>query len=177
MLAEQPESDQLLFNMGVVYGEADEPDQAIDYMLRALEQNPDNASALNYIGYIWAERGINLDEAEGMIMRAIELRPEDGYIVDSLGWGYYMRARPLIESGRTDEAKPLLDRALQELERAQELTGGDPVILEHIGDTYLLMEDKERALENFQEAVTMEPRESEQPDLVEKLESLQKELR
>ena len=177
MLAEQPDSDQLLFNMGVVYGEADEPDQAVDYMLQALERNPDNASALNYIGYTWAERGIKLDEAESMILRAIELRPDDGYIVDSLGWVYYMRARPLIESGRRDEAKPLLDRALLELERAQELTGGDPVILEHIGDTYLLLDDKERALKRFEEAVHMEPRESEQPDLVEKLEALQKELR
>lgn len=177
MLAEQPESDQLLFNMGVVYGEADETEQAVSYMRRALEQNPDNASALNYIGYTWAERGINLDEAERMIVRAIELRPDDGYIVDSLGWVYYMRARPLVEGGRTAEAKPLLDRALRELKRAQELTGGDPVILEHLGDTYLLLDEKERALERFEEAVRMEPRESEQPDLIEKLEALQRELR
>ena len=177
MLDEQPDSDELLFNMGVVYGEADETDQAVAFMLRALEQNPDNASALNYIGYVWAEKGINLDEAESMIMRAIELRPDDGYIIDSLGWVYYMRARPLIESGREVEAKPLLDRALRELERAQKLTGGDPVVLEHIGDTYLLLDEKERALERFEEAILMEPRESEQPDLVEKLQILRKELR
>jgi tetratricopeptide (TPR) repeat protein len=161
----------------VVDGEADEADQAVPFMLRTLEQNPDNASALNYIGYVWAEKGINLDEAESMIMRAIELRPDDGYIIDSLGWVYYMRARPLIESGREVEAKPLLDRALRELERAQKLTGGDPVVLEHIGDTYLLLDEKERALERFEEAILMEPRESEQPDLVEKLQILRKELR
>src|SRR5512147_3326686 len=107
-------------------------------MQRALARNPDNANALNYIGYTWAERGIRLDEAEKMISRAIELRPEDGFIVDSLGWVYYMRARPLVQSGKMDAAQAYLERALSELERADELTGGDPVISEHLGDTYLL---------------------------------------
>jgi Flp pilus assembly protein TadD len=64
-----------------------------------------------------------------------------------------------------------------ELERAVELTGGDPVISEHLGDTYLLMDDKQRALQLFEEAVAQEPREGEQPKLLEKLETLQRELR
>ena len=91
----------------MIYGEAKQHDRAIEAMRKALELNPDNASALNYIGYTWAERGENLDEAEQMITRAIELRPEDGYIVDSLGWVYYMRARPLVQSGRLDAAQAL----------------------------------------------------------------------
>ena len=86
--------------------------------------------------------------------------------MDSLGWVYYMRARaPGGERSAQREATPYLDRALRELKRAHELTGGDPVISEHLGDTYLLMNDKERALENFEEAVTLEPREGEQPKL------------
>ena len=177
MLLQEPESDELLFNMGVVYGEAQQTDEAITYMQKALDRNPDNASALNYIGYTWAEEGIRLDEAERMITRAIELRPDDGYIVDSLGWVYYMRALPLIESGRPREARPYIRRALEELERAHELTGGDPVISEHLGDTYLLLDQKERALEKFEEAIRLEPREGEQPELFEKLENLQRELR
>jgi tetratricopeptide (TPR) repeat protein len=176
MISEEPENDDLLFNLGVVYGEARRTDEAIVYMHQALEKNPDNASALNYIGYTWAEKGVNLDQAEAMISRAIELRPEDGYIVDSLGWVYYMRARPLVDSGRSQEAQPLLGRALRELERAHELTGGDPVISEHLGDTYLLLDEKQRALEKFEEAIRLEPREAEQPDLLEKFETLQREL-
>jgi tetratricopeptide (TPR) repeat protein len=176
MLSEEPENDDLLFNLGVVYGEAQRTDEALDYMHQALEKNPDNASALNYIGYTWAEKGVNLDEAEEMISRAIELRPEDGYIVDSLGWVYYMRARPLVDSGRSQEARPLIDRALSELERAHELTGGDPVISEHLGDTYLLLDEKQRALEKFEEAIRLEPREGEQPHLFEKFETLRREL-
>jgi tetratricopeptide (TPR) repeat protein len=176
MLSEEPENDDLLYNLGVVYGEADRPDEALEYMHRVLEENPDNASALNYIGYSWAERGENLDQAESMIARAIELRPADGYIADSLGWVYYMRARPLIEDGRHGEARAYIERAIEELERADELTGGDPVVSEHLGDTYLLLDEKQRALEKFEEAVRLEPRFGEQPDLLRKLESLRREL-
>jgi tetratricopeptide (TPR) repeat protein len=176
LLEEQPNDDQLLYNLGVVYGEADKIEESIEFMRRALAENPDNASALNYIGYTWAERGINLDEAEAMIARALELRPEDGYIADSLGWVYYMRARPLVDEGQHGEARKYIDRALQELERADDLTGGDPVVSEHLGDTYLLLNEKENALEHFEEALRLEPRFGEQPDLLEKLESLRREL-
>ena len=102
------------------FGEVRLTDEALACMHRALEKNPDNASALNYIGYTWAEKGVKLDEAEEMISRAIELRPEDGYIVDSLGWVYYMRARPLVDDGRSQEARLLLGRAIAELERASQ---------------------------------------------------------
>jgi tetratricopeptide (TPR) repeat protein len=176
LLAEHPDDDELLFNLGVIYGEAKRIEEAIGFMQRALERNPENASALNYIGYTWAERGIRLDEAEGMITRAIELRPDDGFIVDSLGWVYYMRARPLVQSGRSGEAQGFLERALVELERADELTGGDPVISEHLGDTYLLLDQKQLALEHFEEALSLEPREGEQPLLLQKFENLRQEL-
>jgi len=160
----------------VVYGDADRVDESIEYMRRALAENPDNASALNYIGYTWAERGIHLDEAESLIARALDLRPEDGYIADSLGWVYYMRALPLVSEGQKVEAKKFIDRALEQLELADDLTGGDPVVSEHLGDTYLLLDDKQRALDRFEEALRLEPRFSEQPHLLDKLENLRREL-
>ena len=176
LLDEKPDDDEVIYNLGVVYGESDQTERAIELMQRALELNPDNASALNYIGYTWAERGENLDQAEDLITRAIALRPEDGYIVDSLGWVYYMRARPLVEAGRDEQARDLIDRALTHLERAEELTGGDPVISEHIGDAYLLLNERHEALSRFREAVDLGPRLGEQPDLLKKLEALQREL-
>jgi len=176
LLVEDPEDDELLFNLGVVYGEAKRNEEAIAAMQRALARNPDNANALNYIGYTWAERGEHLDEAEKMIHRAIELRPDDGFIVDSLGWVYYMRARPLIQSGKAREGRRYLERAARELERADQLTGGDPVISEHLGDTYLLLDQKKRALQRFEEALSLEPRDGEQPQLKQKFESLRQEL-
>ena len=77
---------------------------------------------LNYLGYSWVDRGENLDEAFKMLHKAVELRPSDGYIVDSLGWGYY-------KLGKYDEA-------VKELERAIDLKPGDPTINEHLGDAY-----------------------------------------
>jgi tetratricopeptide (TPR) repeat protein len=176
LLRQGPEDDELLYNLGVIHGEADRVEEAVGYMERALALNPENASALNYIGYTWAERGLRLDDAESMIERAIALRPNDGYIVDSLGWVYYMRALPLVETGRRTEANELLQRALKELYRAEELTGGDPVVSEHLGDTYLLLDEKQQALEKFEEAIRLEPRDNEQPDLHEKLEILRQEF-
>ena len=176
LLLKDPDDDELLFNLGVVFSEAKRTKEALEYMERAIEQNPNNASALNYVGYTWAERGDNLDQAEDYIVRALDLRPDDGFIIDSLGWVYYMRARPLFDTGRKEEAKKYLDRALKELLRAQELTGGDPVVSEHLGDAYLLLDQKQRALENYQEAVDLTPRAGEQPNLLEKIEALRREI-
>jgi tetratricopeptide (TPR) repeat protein len=145
-------------------------------MQQVLAKNPDHAGALNYVGYTWAERGENLDEAERMIRRALEQRPDDGYIVDSLGWVHYVRARQLLDAGRRGPGRQQLEIAIQTLERAAVLTGGDPVISEHLGDTYLLLDQKQRALEHFEEALSLEPREGEQPHLQQKFEDLRKEL-
>ncbi len=175
-LEEAPEDDELLYNIGVLYGEAKQFDEALRYMQLALDVNPENASALNYIGYTWAERGENLDEAEGLIQRALVIRPDDGYITDSLAWVYYMRAVPLMRDGATAEGKALLHDALRKLERAAQLTGGDPVISEHLGDVYLLLDQKERALESYRDALSQDPREDEQPDLKSKFESLKRDL-
>jgi len=176
LLLKNPKDDDLLYNLGVVYGEAKRTKEALEYMERAIERNPKNASALNWVGYTLAEQGSNLDQAEQYIIRALDLRPDDGFIIDSLGWVYYMRARPLFDTGRKEEAKKYIDRALEELLRAQRLTGGDPVVSEHLGDIYILLNQKQRALENYREAVELEPREGEQPDLLDKLEALQREF-
>ena len=77
---------------------------------------------LNYLGYSWIDQGINLDEGMRMIRRAVEQRPDDGYIVDSLGWAYY-------RIGNYDEA-------VKQLERAVELKPEDPTINDHLGDAY-----------------------------------------
>lgn len=89
---------------------------------KALELNPDQPHVLNYLGYSWVDQGINLDQGLDMIRKAAKLRPDDGPIVDSLGWAYY-------RLGRYDEA-------VVELERAIELMPQDPVINDHLGDAY-----------------------------------------
>ena len=89
---------------------------------RALELFPDQAHVLNYLGYSWIDQGVNLDEGMRMIRRAVEQRPDDGYIVDSLGWAHY-RIRDF-------------DEAVKHLERAVELKPQDPTINDHLGDAY-----------------------------------------
>jgi tetratricopeptide (TPR) repeat protein len=176
LLQAAPDDAELLYNIGVIHGEAKRTDEALRWMEKALEKQPDHAGALNYIGYTWAESGTNLDQAEQYISRALQLRPDDGYIADSLAWVYYMRARSLDDSGRKRDARELFERAIRELERANELTGGDSVISEHMGDVYLSLGLRERALEKYEEALALEPREDEQPKLREKFDRLRREL-
>jgi tetratricopeptide (TPR) repeat protein len=167
---------EVYYRLGVVHGSNGNPEQALRDMQRVLETDPNNPNALNYIGYSWADRGENLAEAEELIRRALELSPGDGYITDSLGWVYYKMAETLLAESRREEALRLLDRAHQQLIQAAELTGGDSVVSEHIGDVLLLRGDKQGALERYEEAVGLELREDEQPDLQEKLDRLRQDL-
>jgi tetratricopeptide (TPR) repeat protein len=167
---------EVYYQLGVHHGSNGRLETALHYMQRVLEADPNNANALNYIGYSWAERGENLAEAEELIRRALEISPDDGYIVDSLGWVYYKMAEMLFEESRKDEAIRLLDRAQRRLVQAAELTGGDSVVSEHLGDVLLLRGDKQGALERYDEAVELELRESEQPLLLEKRDRLRGDL-
>jgi tetratricopeptide (TPR) repeat protein len=176
MLEENPEDEEALYQLGVLYGMAKRMDLAVETMQRVLEINPDNAHALNYVGYSWAEHGENLDQAEEMITRALVQRPNDGFIADSLGWVYYKRGQRLLGTVEADSGLDLLRRARDQLVLAAQLTGGDPVVSEHLGDVYFLLDQKERAYQFYQEAVDMGHREDEQPDLLEKLRKLQLEL-
>ncbi|EGP08745.1 hypothetical protein CSIRO_1763 [Bradyrhizobiaceae bacterium SG-6C] len=89
---------------------------------KALQMQPEQPHVLNYLGYSWIDQGINLDEAMKMIRRAVDQRPDDGYIVDSLGWAYYRIAD--------------YENAVKNLERAIDLKPEDPTINDHLGDAY-----------------------------------------
>jgi predicted negative regulator of RcsB-dependent stress response len=87
-----------------------------------------------------------------------------------------MKARVLMGTGHQDDGLVLLERARDQLLLAVELTGGDPVVAEHLGDVHMLLDQKGRALEFYEEAVELEYRKDEQPELIEKLERLRQEL-
>jgi tetratricopeptide (TPR) repeat protein len=176
MLVEDPADVEALYQLGVLYGIHKEVDQSLFYMTQVLEHDPQNAQALNYVGYTWVERGENLDRAEELIEQAVRLSPGDGYIADSLGWVYYMRARPLIAGARRNEGMELLEKAIVQLVLAMELTGGNSVVSEHLGDVYFLMDERRRALHYYEEAEIMSPRLDEQPLLRQKIESLREEF-
>ncbi len=112
----------LFYFRGIAYERTKQWPKAEADFRKALELSPDQPLVLNYLGYSWVDKGLNLDEALKMIKKAVELRPSDGYIVDSLGWAYYQLRQ--------------YDKAVGELEHAIDLRPDDPVINDHLGDAY-----------------------------------------
>ncbi len=119
---------------------------------KALELYPDQAHVLNYLGYSWVDQGVHLDEGMRMIRRAVEQRPDDGYIVDSLGWAYYRIGN--------------LEEATKHLERAVELKPEDPTINDHLGDVYWKTGRQLEAQFQWQHAAALKP----EPDELKKIE-------
>ncbi len=113
---------RLFYSRGVALERSGQWQQAEADLKHALGLQPDQPLVLNYLGYSWIDKGQNLHDALGMIQRAVQLRPNDGYIVDSLGWAYF----------RLGE----FSQAAHYLERAIELLPEDPTINDHLGDAY-----------------------------------------
>jgi tetratricopeptide (TPR) repeat protein len=106
--------------------------------------DPKNAEAYNYVGYMYAERGTNLDEAIKLIGKALDLEPENGYFIDSLGWAYY-------QQGKYPEALKELKRAVVKTKEP------DPVIYEHLGDALVKNGLDEDALAAWEKALQLDP--------------------
>jgi tetratricopeptide (TPR) repeat protein len=134
-----PDDDQHAFSLGAAYDQVKDKQRAIAMMERAIEINPENAAALNYLGYTYAEMGERLDEAESLIRRALAIEPHDGFYIDSLGWVYYQRGQ--------------YQQAVEQLERAVEQAGEDPTISEHLGDAYEKLGNVSAAIRAYQEAL------------------------
>ncbi len=122
----------------------------------ALTYNPEQPQVLNYLGYSLVERGEALDEALDMIKRAVAGDPQNGAIVDSLGWVYF-------RLGRYDEA-------VEQLERASALLPTDPVINDHLGDAYWAVGRKREARFQWSRALSFDPEEDESDRIRRKLE-------
>ena len=121
-LAGHPEDETLAYALAVAYEKAGDPAAAEAAMQQVLARTPEHPDALNFLGYSWAERGVKLDEAQQLVEKAIQLRPDSGYFTDSLGWVYYQKGD--------------FGRAVITLEKADVLSGPEPTILEHLGDAY-----------------------------------------
>lgn len=110
------------FARGVSYERTGNWPLAEKDMLVALKLSNDQPSVLNYLGYSWIDKGENIEKATEMIQKAVEARPDDGFIVDSLGWVYFLTGD--------------YDKAVETLERAVRLEPDDPTISDHLGDAY-----------------------------------------
>jgi len=146
---------QLYYARGIIHERLKIWPNADQDFRSALALNPDQASVLNYLGYSLIERGEKLDEAMEMITKAVEIEPNSGYIVDSLGWGKF-------RLGQYEEAVP-------DLERAAELMATDPIVNDHLGDAYWAVGRKNEARFQWRRALSFNPEEVEETRIKRKL--------
>jgi tetratricopeptide (TPR) repeat protein len=120
-------------------------EEAEVFFLKAIDLgNPVTAaSAQNYIAYMWAERGEKLEMSLNLIKQALESEPDNAAFIDTLGWVYYMQGR--------------YQEALVQLKKASELMGDDPVVWEHLGDTYLKLGDLQAAAQKWKKGLEIDP--------------------
>ncbi len=145
----QEDKDYAIFVAGSIYERQKKYDLAEEAFRKVLANDPKNAMALNYLGYMLADRGTRLDEALGYIRRAVALDPQNGAYLDSLGWAYYKLGN--------------YDLAEENLRRASEKIGADPTVHDHLGELYsktgrlkLAAANWERALEEWNKTIPAE---------------------
>ena len=146
---------RLHFRIGVLLDKLGKRAESINRMKQVLQLDPKDAQALNYLGYSYAEMGINLEEALKYIKQAVAIRPHDAFILDSLGWTYFKLKR--------------YDDAVKALEEAITLVDDDSTIVEHLGDVFAARRAIKKALKQYQRALELAP---ERKELIEKIQKL-----
>jgi tetratricopeptide (TPR) repeat protein len=145
----------LLYARGIAYERSKQWPKAEADFLHALKLSPEQPFVLNYLGYSWVDQGMHLDRAKEMIERAVQLRPNDGYIVDSLGWVLY----------RLHD----YEGAARRLERAVLLRPDDPTINDHLGDAYWRVGRYLEARFQWRRALSLDPEKKDIPAIEKKL--------
>jgi tetratricopeptide (TPR) repeat protein len=149
-LSTKPEDrDYAFFVAGSIYERQKKYDKAEEAFHKVLADDPKNAQALNYLGYMLADRDTRLEEALGYIRRAVALDPQNGAYLDSLGWAYYKMGN--------------YDLAEENLRRASERINNDPTVHDHLGELYmktgrlkLAAANWERSLEEWNRTIPAE---------------------
>ena len=155
-----PEDADLLYEYAIFLEDQNEHDKALDIMEQIIGLEPDHAGALNFVGYTWADKNIHLDKALIYIQRAVELKPENSYILDSLGWVYYRLGK--------------FDAAITTLRQAQTLSPDDAAIVEHLADVYLASGQTADALETYRNILELFQDDDGHDQVREKIRSLEK---
>ena len=139
-----------LYARGIALERSRQFDRAEADFLAAIEIRPNQASLLNYLGYSWIDRNENLDRALGLIEKAVQLSPDDGYILDSLAWAYY-------RLGRYQEAVAPMEAAILTMSQ-------DPLVNDHLGDIYWKVGRHREAEIQWQRALSLDPTDTDDVD-------------
>ena len=161
-LVQHPGSQALIFNLGSVFERLNQIASAEGQFKKVLAENPEHAAALNYLGYMLADRELRLKEALGYIERALAQDPHNGAYLDSLGWVYFKLNQ--------------FELAEKNLQKATKINDQDPTILEHLGDLYLRLGDHSGALNYYRKSVALAEDPAELEKVEAKLVSLEKEF-
>lgn len=144
-------SEMLLFNRAVAFEKLKQFEQLDDALLQILDKKPNDAEALNFYGYSLAERGMRLNDAQEMVEKALTIKPNDAYYLDSLAWVFYKQQK--------------YDKALDLQLKAVEAVPSDPVMMEHLGDIYWQQGNAAEAKVAWQKALD---RKHEMPNVLQK---------
>jgi len=139
-----PNDPRTHYGMGVAYDKLGKTDSAVAAFKRVIALDSTDGSAYNYIGYLFADKGIHLEESLELIKKALVIDPENGYFLDSMAWAYY-------KLGRYQEAA-------QEQEKACALVKDDVVLLDHLGDIYHSLGKAKEARAQWQRALELDPK-------------------
>ena len=140
---ERKENTQVNYLRGICLERLGRWEEAVVDFEFVLENKPDHADALNYLGYTWVDKGVNLTKAFSLIEKAVELEPKSGAIIDSLGWAHY-------KLGRYNQARI-------NLEDAAERSPTSATIIDHLGDVYWRLDRKKEAGYQWERAAGLDP--------------------
>jgi tetratricopeptide (TPR) repeat protein len=155
-LSHIPQDPDLFYTLAIIYSFQGNIQKYLEFANVALNKKPDDPAILNFIAYTWVEQKTNLDQAEKYLNRALEIDPENGAIIDSMGWLYFQKGD--------------YQEALKWIKRAQEKIPDDPEILLHLGQIYLKLGNRKKSASLLEQALTLKPR----PLLKKQIEELMK---
>jgi tetratricopeptide (TPR) repeat protein len=135
------------FQLGATYERKGDLKEAEEFLNKAVVLTPDFAEAMNYLGYMWADKGLKLEKARQLIEKALKLEPKNAAYLDSLGWVLYKQNRP------AEALAPMLE-AIRLSEQP------DATLYEHIGDIYLALKNTAKARESWKKSLELEPNEA-----------------
>lgn len=134
------------YDEGAALEQAGQYDRAEEYLQKSINMMPDFAEALNYLGYMWADRGVKLQQALDLIEKAVKLEPGSPAYLDSLGWVLFKLNRP--------------QEALEQLKKAiGNSPAPDPTLLDHAGDIYAALDQPDKAQDCWAKSLSLEPNE------------------
>lgn len=131
--------------LATIYEKQDKREETIEHLKKSLEIDPDDPEVMNFLGYFYADKNLNLDEAEALIKRALEIDPDNGYYLDSLGWVYFRK-------GDAERAIEYIRRAIVKMDN------DDAVLRDHLGDAYALRGAYDKAVAEWRRALRLDPK-------------------